>query len=131
MAKYFCESLYNGKMEANQIATKLICFRTYSVSSFQRCRNGVLKQLLEILGLFVFQVHFYGLKFNIVVKALNDLVIVFEIVKLVMVVQSGPIILRIFSITVEKVHYSPLPHPPRVENLVFSHENFSTRLSLS
>ena len=38
---------HHGKMEPDEIAAKLICFGGDGVSSFQGCRNGVSKQLLE------------------------------------------------------------------------------------
>ena len=38
---------HREKMEANQIAAKLICFGVDGVSSFQECRNGVSIQFLD------------------------------------------------------------------------------------
>ena len=38
---------YHGKMEPYKIVAKLIYFGADGVSSFQGCRNGVSKQLLE------------------------------------------------------------------------------------
>ena len=67
------------KMELNQIIAKLICFGAHGMSSFQGCKNGVSKQVLENWCPYVLQVHYYGHIFNLVVKTLSDLEVVSEI----------------------------------------------------
>ena len=58
------------------------------MSSFQGCRNGVSKQLLENWSPYVLHVHCYGHRFNLVVKTLSDLDIVSDIEDLVKVVHA-------------------------------------------
>ena len=79
---------HHGKIEAHQIAAKLICFGADGVSSFQGCRNGVSKQLLENWSPYVLHVHCYGYRFNLVVKTLSDLDIVSDIEDLVKAVHA-------------------------------------------
>ena len=79
---------YHSKMELEQIAAKLICFGADGVSSFQGCRNEVSKQLLENWCPFVLQIHYFGYKFNLVVKTLSDLEIVGEIEDLIKVTHA-------------------------------------------
>ena len=79
---------HHGKIEADQIATKLISFGVNGISSFQGCKNGVSKQLLENWCLYVLQVHCYGHKFNLVVKTLSNLEVVSEIEDLVTVAHA-------------------------------------------
>ena len=79
---------HHGKIKADEIAAKLICFGADGVSSFQNCRNGVSKQLLENWSPYVFQVHYCGHRFNLVVKTLNDLEIVSDMEDLVKVVHA-------------------------------------------
>ena len=79
---------HHGKMEPEQIVAKLICFRANGVSSFQGCRNGISKQLLENWCPFVLQIHCFGHKFNLVVKTLSDLEIVGEIEDLIKVTHA-------------------------------------------
>ena len=79
---------YHGKMEPEQIVAKLIYFGADGASSFQGCRNGVSKQLLENWCPFVLQIHYFGHKFNLVVKTLSDLEIVGEIEDLIEVTHA-------------------------------------------
>ena len=79
---------HHGKMEPNHIAEKLICFGANGVSSFQGCRTGMSKQLLNNWSLFVLQIHCYGYRFNLIVKTLIDLDIVSEIEDLVKVIYA-------------------------------------------
>ena len=58
------------------------------MSSFQGCRNGVSKQLLENWSPYVLHVHCYGHRFNLVVKTLSDLDIISDIEDLVKVVHA-------------------------------------------
>ena len=67
---------------------KINLFGADGVSSFQGCRNGVSKQLLENWSPYVLHVHYYGHRFNLVVKALSDFDIVSDIEDLVKVVHA-------------------------------------------
>ena len=79
---------YHGMMEPNQIVAKLICFGADGVSSFQECRNRVSKQLIENWCPFILEIHYFGYKFNLVVKTLSDLEIVKEIEDLIKVTDA-------------------------------------------